>query len=287
MAWLWCTVQILPYFHIYAYGFDTMTKKYKHDDSGACGSSALEDRPPIPAAPSSISAPLTRSGGPLPANDNDETASQQQLRTDHPLFRQRGQREGDADGEGEECSPQKIREEAQAAAQEPGEIQPQLLTNQTKEGITISPSSSHPSPSSSLLQLPDASSPTKPSKIPLTRTFSTPESSTKYNNRPLITNNEFPSTTTTFDHQANTDDDDDDEEIQSLKKDYPLLLQRSASSAFGSPSKFSNHRRNMMGGRTGSNSGNSDPGISAFHPVWRYVESLFVFVFVCLLIGDL
>ena len=42
-----------------------------------------------------------------------------------------------------------------------------------------------------------------------------------------------------------------------------------------------------MGGRTGSNSGNSDPGISAFHPVWRYVESLFVFVFVCLLIGDL
>jgi len=52
-------------------------------------------------------------------------------------------------------------------------------------------------------------------------------------------------------------------EYEDLGRAYPLLLQRSASSAFGSPAlgKF-------KCARSHSNSGNSDPGASAFHPVW-------------------
>ena len=54
-----------------------------------------------------------------------------------------------------------------------------------------------------------------------------------------------------------------------LKQAYPLLLQRSASSAFGSPDKSSKGSK-MRARRAHSNSG-SDPGAinSAFHPVWR------------------
>ena len=51
-----------------------------------------------------------------------------------------------------------------------------------------------------------------------------------------------------------------------LKQAYPLLLQRSASSAFGSPDKSSKGSK-MRARRAHSNSG-SDIN-SAFHPVWR------------------
>ena len=60
-----------------------------------------------------------------------------------------------------------------------------------------------------------------------------------------------------------------------LKQTYPLSLQRSASSAFGSPPRTSStdiHQNKGRTRRSHSNSGHiSDPGIalSAFHPVWR------------------
>ena len=92
------------------------------------------------------------------------------------------------------------------------------------------------SPSAPLL--PDAK-PSLPKAMPrtLTRTTSTPEA-TKY-------------------HPLGAEEAD-------LTHPYPLLLQRSASSAFGSPSSFGK----LKPRRTHSTSGNSDPGASAFHPVW-------------------
>lgn len=59
-----------------------------------------------------------------------------------------------------------------------------------------------------------------------------------------------------------------------LKQTYPLSLQRSASSAFGSPPRTNTDQNKGSGcatRRSHSNSGHSDPGIamSAFHPVWR------------------
>eukprot|EP00581_Thalassiosira_minuscula_P014797 CAMPEP_0183722830 /NCGR_PEP_ID=MMETSP0737-20130205/14672_1 /TAXON_ID=385413 /ORGANISM="Thalassiosira miniscula, Strain CCMP1093" /LENGTH=419 /DNA_ID=CAMNT_0025953069 /DNA_START=366 /DNA_END=1621 /DNA_ORIENTATION=- len=53
-----------------------------------------------------------------------------------------------------------------------------------------------------------------------------------------------------------------------LKQAYPLLLQRSAGSAFGSPSSCSALMGKLKPRRAHSHSGNSDPGFSAFHPVW-------------------
>ena len=65
-----------------------------------------------------------------------------------------------------------------------------------------------------------------------------------------------------------SDKDDTDSLVDEtdLKQAYPLLLQRSASSAFGSPDKSSKSSK-MRARRAHSNSG-SDIN-SAFHPVWR------------------
>jgi len=65
-----------------------------------------------------------------------------------------------------------------------------------------------------------------------------------------------------------SDKDDTDSLVDEtdLKQAYPLLLQRSASSAFGSPDKSSKGSK-MRARRAHSNSG-SDIN-SAFHPVWR------------------
>ena len=65
-----------------------------------------------------------------------------------------------------------------------------------------------------------------------------------------------------------SDDNDTDSLVDEtdLKQAYPLLLQRSASSAFGSPDKSSKGSK-MRARRAHSNSG-SDIN-SAFHPVWR------------------
>jgi len=93
--------------------------------------------------------------------------------------------------------------------------------------------------------------------ITLTRAFSTPESRDKYPNVIDNSNNDDHHQTIDLRQAATTEDD-------LLKQAYPLSLQRSASSAFGSPElgKFKCTRSH-------SNSGNSDPGASAFHPVWR------------------
>ena len=73
---------------------------------------------------------------------------------------------------------------------------------------------------------------------------------------------------------SNTNNENNTNDLD-LKQTYPLSLQRSASSAFGSPPR-TNTDQNKGGGcatrRSHSNSGHiSDPGIamSAFHPVWR------------------
>lgn len=118
----------------------------------------------------------------------------------------------------------------------------------------------------------------------LTRAFSTPESWDRY--RPLLgvdgDDNDGLSLLRRRGHhghssrgdglarrpdlrQAATSEDD----LLKLERDYPLLLQRSASSAFGSPAALGRFHRGCGASRSGSNSGNSDPGASAFHPVWR------------------
>lgn len=68
---------------------------------------------------------------------------------------------------------------------------------------------------------------------------------------------------------SDTNDTDSLVDETDLKQAYPLLLQRSASSAFGSPDKSSKGSK-MRARRAHSTSG-SDPGAinSAFHPVWR------------------
>lgn len=93
--------------------------------------------------------------------------------------------------------------------------------------------------------------------ITLTRAFSTPESRDKYPNDMDNSNNDNHHQIMDLRQAATTEDD-------LLKQAYPLSLQRSASSAFGSPElgKFKCTRSH-------SNSENSDPGASAFHPVWR------------------
>ena len=70
---------------------------------------------------------------------------------------------------------------------------------------------------------------------------------------------------------SNTNNENNTNDLD-LKQTYPLSLQRSASSAFGSPPRTNTDQNKGATRRSHSNSGHiSDPGIamSAFHPVWR------------------
>lgn len=240
-----------------------MSNKYKKmQEEGGDGAGEGAGSPSVaPVAAAPVSAPAaapqsssraddTPSAG-QPANyaaATEETAtslSQQlmnSLRIDHPFFGQRLQQpeQSTSGGSGETDQQQ----QQQAAAEPEGRMQtappfpflPQSLPPPRRacksDDIPEDEARSHGTYGSKPI-------------VPLTRTFSTPE--TKY--RPL--------------HEEGDDHDDGnaegDEDEENLKQDYPLLLQRSASSAFGSPSKFRPRR---------APSNCSDPGASAFQ-VWR------------------
>ncbi|KAL7549060.1 hypothetical protein ACHAWF_012330, partial [Thalassiosira exigua] len=103
--------------------------------------------------------------------------------------------------------------------------------------------------------------------VPLTRTFSTPES--KY--RPLLDEGEGAEVGDAAASSASgasaTPAAADADPGEDLGRAYPLLLQRSACSAFGRPSSSFGSGRGFAPLRSRSHGG-SDPGASAFHPVW-------------------
>mmetsp|Transcript_22769 Transcript_22769/g.40798 ORF Transcript_22769/g.40798 Transcript_22769/m.40798 type:complete len:1155 (+) Transcript_22769:242-3706(+) len=231
------------------------------------------------AAPLSLASSKPASHA-MDTSSNDDSPSQHLMNSlmyiDHQLHQQRELLQGDGDGDDDGGNDQ---EESRTYLQlslphtfGSGGAQGGLLGDPAAIPLVHSRSSPMPFPFSSLQQPPlrgahekdgggqaqeGKSSTVSPSSkaIALTRTFSTPESrSNQY--RPLRS---FEGE----DDNAGLSQSERVHHVADLKQAYPLLLQRSASSAFGSPAmgKFKPKRSH-------SNSGNSDPGVSAFHPVW-------------------